>query len=103
MPRSTTPDILMSEHSKTSDEIETILTQWGGDAITVTDNSHLHVGHEGAKSGGGHFAVRIIADAFNGQSRIQRHRQVHRELQQLWDQGKIHALEVEALTQEEAS
>ncbi len=95
-------ELFMSTHLQTVTQIENILNQWGAQSVTVTDNSHLHIGHEGAKSGGGHFAVRVIAD-FDKQSRVQRHRLIHKLLYELWDQGKIHALEVEALNQEEVS
>lgn len=94
-------DLFMSTHQQTVTQIQNILEQWGAQSVLVTDNSHLHVGHEGAKSGGGHFAVRIVAD-FGDQNRIQRHRLVHKLLHELWDQGKIHALEVEALKLEDS-
>jgi len=90
----------MSTHKQTVLQIQSTLEQWGAHSVVVTDNCHLHIGHEGAKSGGGHFAVRVVAD-FGNQSRIQRHRLVHKLLHELWDQGKIHALEVEVLSPEE--
>ncbi|MEQ8661042.1 MAG: BolA/IbaG family iron-sulfur metabolism protein, partial [Gammaproteobacteria bacterium] len=32
--------------------------------LEVVDDSHLHVGHAGAREGKGHFSVVIVADAF---------------------------------------
>ena len=91
----------MEKHRPTVMKIEQLLQQWGAASVEVTDNSHLHVGHAGARSGGGHFAVKVVADAFAGQSRIQRHRAVYQQLTDLFTSGAIHALEVEAKTTEE--
>jgi BolA protein len=44
------------------------------DSIEIVDESHLHVGHPGAASGGGHFQVTIVADNFDGLSTLARHR-----------------------------
>jgi len=63
--------------------------------ILVKDQSHLHAGHAGARDGKGHFEVRIVADAFAGKSRIQRHRLVFEALQDMM-QTDIHALSVHA-------
>lgn len=68
--------------------------------ILVKDQSRLHEGHAGARDGKGHFEVRIVADAFNGKSRIQRHRMVFESLQDLM-QTDIHALSVHALAPDE--
>ncbi|WP_223789900.1 BolA family protein [Marinicella meishanensis] len=88
----------MSQHQQTAEQIEQLLLLWGAASAAVTDNSHLHVGHAGAQSGGGHFAVRVVADAFAGLNRIQSHRLVYQQLTDLFQNGRIHALEVEALT-----
>ena len=68
--------------------------------LMVKDQSQLHVGHEGAKDGKGHFDVTIVSDAFEGQNRIQRHRMVYDALDQLL-QSDIHALRIKALTPSE--
>jgi BolA protein len=68
--------------------------------ILVKDQSHLHEGHAGSRDGKGHFEVRIVADAFAGQSRIQRHRMVFDAVGKLMDTD-IHALRIKALTPEE--
>ncbi|TMV12782.1 BolA family protein [Arenibacterium halophilum] len=47
-------------------------------ALDVVDDSERHRGHAGYQDGGeSHFNVRIRAAAFEGQSRIARHRAVH--------------------------
>ena len=64
--------------------------------IDVEDVSHEHAGHEGAKSGGGHFNLLIVSDAFNGQSPIKRHRMVYDALGDAMKQ-EIHALSISCL------
>lgn len=88
----------METHQTTQQKIKEALLQWGASEVHVTDNSHLHVGHEGARSGGGHFAVTVVSEAFGGMSRIQSHRLVYQQLTALFTSGAIHALEVEAKT-----
>jgi BolA protein len=76
--------------SVSADQIEATLRE----ALTPTrlevqDDSHLHAGHAGAREGR-HFTVRIVSPAFNGLSRIARHRLVYHALSTLFPQG-IHA------------
>jgi BolA protein len=61
----------------------------------VIDESHLHVGHAGAKDGRGHFRVRIVSVRFAGLPRLARHRLVYEALGDLMTTD-IHALGVEA-------
>lgn len=68
--------------------------------LQVKDQSHLHAGHEGAKSGGGHFDVRIVAEAFQGQRPLQRHRMVFDALGTMME-TEIHALRITAKTPDE--
>jgi len=82
-------------------DIEVLLLAWGAAQVVVINNSHLHEGHAGAKSGGGHYAARVVAEQFTGLSRIKRHRLVYAQVNELFASGAIHALEVEALTPEE--
>lgn len=61
-------------------------------ALEVVDDSESHRGHAGYQDGGeSHFNVRIRAAAFEGQSRIQRHRSVHAAIGPDLI-GRIHAL-----------
>jgi BolA protein len=63
--------------------------------IDIIDESHLHAGHAGAASGGGHFNVTVVSAMFTGQSPIQRHRMVYAALGDLM-QTEIHALSIQA-------
>ncbi|MGB6452427.1 MAG: BolA family protein [Steroidobacteraceae bacterium] len=67
--------------------------------ILVEDDSALHAGHPGAREGG-HFRVRVVSDRFRGLSRVARHRLVYQAIEPLIGKG-VHALAIEARTQEE--
>lgn len=61
-------------------------------ALTVVDDSESHRGHSGFQEGGeSHFNVLIRAEAFDGLSRVARHRAVHEALGPDLI-GRIHAL-----------
>lgn len=64
-------------------------------ALEVVDESAAHAGHAGAAGGGGHFAVRIVAEAFRGRSGVERHRAVYAALASLMP-AEIHALSIDA-------
>jgi BolA protein len=71
--------------------------------LQITDESHRHAGHAGARPGGeSHFHVRIVSAAFAGQPRVARQRLVYRALATDLA-GPIHALALEALTPDEAA
>lgn len=65
--------------------------------IHIDDQSHLHAGHAGAKSGKGHFAVEIVSEKFIGKSLIQRHKMVYDALGDAMETD-IHALSIKANT-----
>jgi BolA protein len=66
-------------------------------ALEVIDESHKHIGHEGAKDGRGHFLVKITSDRFQGLRPLQRHRLVYEAVGDLM-QTDIHALSIETST-----
>ena len=66
------------------------------DSIEIVDESHLHVGHPGADSGGGHFHVTIVAENFDGLPTLARHRLIYDALGDAM-QTEIHALSIKAL------
>lgn len=70
-------------------------------ALDVVDDSHKHAGHAGARDGRGHFGVRIVSAAFAGKAALARHRLVYAALGELMETD-IHALQIQALTPEEA-
>lgn len=63
--------------------------------LEVVDESHLHVGHAGARDGRGHFRVRIVSERFASTTAIQRHRMVFDALGTLM-QTDVHALSITA-------
>ncbi len=65
-------------------------------SLTVTDDSHLHAGHAGARPGGqSHFTVDIAASRFDGLTRVARHRLVNEVLAEELA-GPVHALVIRA-------
>ncbi len=84
--------------------IEAKLTEaFSPERLTVINESHLHAGHhhtEGGKeeifdgTGETHFRVRIVAQAFTGLSRVERHRAVNAALAEEL-KGGLHALAIE--------
>jgi BolA family transcriptional regulator, general stress-responsive regulator len=74
------------------------------DQLQVINESHLHAGHHhvesghhGAFDGTGetHFRIKIVSQAFNGKSRIDRHRAINALLADELKES-IHALAIEA-------
>lgn len=61
--------------------------------LEVTDESHLHVGHVGARDGRGHFHVRIGSRRFAGLNPLARHRLVYEALGDLMTTD-IHAVRI---------
>jgi len=66
------------------------------ESLRVEDESHRHEGHAGHRPGGEtHFRVYIVAEAFRGKSRIERHRMINTTLAcEL--AGGVHALAIHA-------
>jgi BolA protein len=69
--------------------------------VQIDDDSAQHVGHAGAASGGGHYRVRVVAEAFNGKPPLARHRMVYDALGELMGSA-IHAVSIQAQTPDEA-
>jgi BolA family transcriptional regulator, general stress-responsive regulator len=64
--------------------------------LQVVDESAQHQGHAGARPGGQtHFRVHIVAEAFRGKGRIERHRMINAVLAEEL-RGDVHALAIEA-------
>ncbi len=68
--------------------------------VEVVDESHLHAGHAGARSGGGHFRATIVSERFAGLSKVQAQRLVYQALADEMG-GEIHALSMTTLTPEQ--
>lgn len=58
--------------------------------LQIEDQSAAHAGHAGALAGA-HFRVHMVCAAFDGLSRLQRHRLIYERLEPLMG-GRIHAL-----------
>ena len=69
-------------------------------SVDLLDESGNHAGHAGAKAGGSHFRLTIVSPRFSGKDQITRHRMVYEVLGPLM-QRDIHALAIQALTQDE--
>ena len=66
------------------------------ESLDVVDESHLHEGHAGHRPGGEtHFRVYIVSPAFEGKSRIERHRMINARLEAEL-KGSVHALAIKA-------
>jgi BolA protein len=68
--------------------------------VEVTDDSHKHVGHEGARDGRGHFSVVVVSEAFRGKLPLARHRMVYAAVGSMMETD-IHALAIKALAPDE--
>ena len=71
------------------------------DHIVIDDESHLHAGHAGAASGGGHFKLTLVSSAFDGLNRVAWHRLIYAALNRHIP-AEIHALTIEAHSPAEA-
>lgn len=69
-------------------------------SLVIEDESHLHAGHAGAKGGGGHYRLDIVAAAFAGKNTVARHRLIYAAAGDLM-RGPIHALSINAKSPEE--
>jgi BolA protein len=66
------------------------------ESLRVVDESHQHAGHAGHRPGGEtHFRVYIVAEAFRGKSRVERHRMINATLSGELA-GGVHALAIHA-------
>jgi BolA protein len=75
---------------------EKLTSAFDPESLNVIDESHQHVGHAGHRPGGQtHFRVYIVARAFRGKSRLERHRMINAALAAELA-GGVHALAIHA-------
>ena len=67
--------------------------------MELIDESHLHAGHPGAASGGGHFRTLIVSKRFEGLGPVDAQRLVYEVLADEMG-SEIHALSIRAMTPE---
>jgi BolA family transcriptional regulator, general stress-responsive regulator len=95
----------MSEQVETTvgDRIKAKLqSAFSPESIEIIDESHKHAGHAHVvtrpgtadSSGGTHFHIKMVAEAFRGKSRIDRHRAINDLLAPELEAG-VHALAIE--------
>ena len=68
--------------------------------LEVIDDSAKHAGHEGARSGGGHYRLLVVSAEFSGKSTVARHRLIYAALDELM-RSKIHAVSIQSLAPDE--
>ena len=64
--------------------------------LVVEDESQQHIGHAGWREGGEtHFRIDVVSAAFEGKSRVERHRVINAALAGAFERG-LHALAIQA-------
>jgi BolA protein len=80
--------------SETAARIESILRErFAPVHVALRDDSANHAGHAGATSGGGHYQLVLVSEAFEGIGRLEQHRLVHEALAGMIG-SSIHALQM---------
>ena len=80
-----------------SDIEEKLAAAFSPQHLEVINESHLHAGHQEHFDGTGetHLRLRIVADAFSGMSRVERHRAINALIADELA-GTVHAFAIEA-------
>ncbi|HUX63597.1 BolA family protein [Sulfuricella sp.] len=81
----------------TPEKIRERLASLSPERLEIEDESARHAGHEGAKSGGGHYRLTIVSAQFADKSLIARHRMINELLGEML-QKEIHAISIKAYT-----
>ncbi len=83
--------------SDTIAQMKQRLAQLQPESVDILDDSAKHAGHAGAASGGGHYQLTIVSNAFAGKPQVARHRLIYQALGDMM-QRQIHALSIAAFT-----
>lgn len=84
---------------QTLEKIERILRQkLSPTALEVRDDSAKHRGHQGAREGKGHYAVKIASPFFEKKSLVEQHQMVYKALDDLMKE-EIHALQLSTFSE----
>jgi len=70
------------------------------ESLEIVDESEQHIGHEGARGGGGHYQLLIVSPRFSGMQIQQRHRLIYQALGPMM-RTEIHALAIRAYAPDE--
>ena len=84
----------------TEQQMKQKLSVLAPESMEILDESGQHLGHEGAKSGGGHYQLIIVSKKFSGKPIMARHRMVYAALDEMMYKD-IHALSIKAYTPDE--
>lgn len=73
-------------------------------SVEIINESHLHAGHQESFDGTGetHLRIKVVAEAFEGMSRVNRHRTINELVQEEIAQG-LHAIAMETRAPSEVS
>jgi BolA protein len=82
------------------EQMRVLLTTFQPTQLEIIDDGHKHVGHDGARSGGGHYIMQIVSAQFAGKPTLERHRMIYSALGEMMKQD-IHALSIKAYTSQE--
>ncbi|HEY4698445.1 MAG TPA: BolA family protein [Gallionella sp.] len=69
-------------------------------SLDISDESHRHAGHAGARDGGGHYVLHIVSAQFAGKNMAARHRMIYLALAEMM-KSEIHALTIQAQAPDE--
>lgn len=83
------------------EQMRTLLAALQPTQIEITDDSHKHAGHAGARAGGGHYTLNIVSAQFVGKNTLARQRMIYSALGEMMKHNEIHALVINAFTPEE--
>ena len=79
----------------TAELMQQKLSKLNPQSLEILDESSKHVGHEGARAGGGHYQLVIVSGEFSGKPMQLRHRMVYDALGPMMKK-EIHALAITA-------
>ena len=79
----------------TAEIMQQKLSKLNPQSLEILDESSKHVGHEGARAGGGHYQLVIVSGEFSGKPMQLRHRMVYDALGPMMKK-EIHALAIKA-------
>ena len=91
---------MIGDRTTRAARLEAALQSLAPTRVEVTDDSHKHAGHEGARDGRGHFSVVVVSEAFRGKLPLARHRLVYAAVGSMLETD-IHALAIKALAPDE--
>ena len=77
--------------------LDRLRTGLAAEHVELEDESARHAGHEGARSGAGHYAVVVVAAGFAGLDALARHREVYAVVGDMIP-SEVHALSIRAFT-----